>query len=351
LDAATQQYGLATPGGTVSHTGVGGLTLGGGFGWLTNQFGLSCDNLRAATVVTAEGRTLRANPDKLAELFWALRGGGGNFGVVTEFEFQLHPVGPLVQLGLFFWDLEHSQDALRFSRELIESLPPRMGAGISGTSAPPAPFVPPEYHFAPGFALVVVGFGADGEHARLVDSVRTTVPPLFDLVTPMPYTEVQQLMDESMAWGVFGYEKGVYLNTLSDETISIAVEQLPRKQSPASFTPIFPIGGAAAEVADDATAFGGPREPAMAISIAAIAPSQELLDADRAWVKAFWDQLRPHAMSSGSYVNFMTEFEDDRVRATFGDSKYARLAQIKATFDPDNVFHHNANIRPEYAAG
>ena len=351
LDAATQEHGLATPGGTVSHTGVGGLTLGGGFGWLTHEFGLSCDNLLAATVVTADGRTLRAAADEHPDLYWALRGGGGNFGVVTEFEFQLHPVGPLVQLGLFFWDIERGPDALRLARQVVESLPPRMGALIAGTNMAPSPLVPPEHHNAPGFTLIVVGFGADNDHARLVDSVRTSLPPLFDIVTPIPYAMVQQMADGPVPWGTLGYQKAVYLSSLSDAAISVAVEQLPRRQSPMSFMPIHPLGGAFTAVAEDATAFGGPRQPVIAFNVAAIAPTQQLLDADRAWVRGFCDRLRPYAVNAGSYVNFMTEFDDDRVRATFGATKYARLAEIKATYDPDNVFHHNANIRPELAAG
>ena len=350
LDAATQAHGLATPGGTVSHTGVGGLTLGGGFGWLTHEFGLSCDNLLAATVVTADGRTLRAAADEHPDLFWALRGGGGNFGVVTEFEFRLHPVGPMVQLGLFFWDVERGQDALRLAREIVESLPPRMGALIAGSSVAPSPFVPREHHHATGFTLMVVGFGADNDHARLVESVRTGLPPLFDIVTPIPYAMLQQMVDEPVPWGTLGYQKAVYLSSLSDAAISVAVEQLPRRQSSMSFMPIHPLGGAFAAVAEDATAFGGPRQPVIAFNVAAIAPTRELLDADRAWARTCYDRLRPYAANAGSYVNFMTEFEDDRVRATFGDAKYLRLARIKASYDPDNVFHHNVNIRPEFAA-
>ena len=350
LDAATQQHGLATPGGTISHTGVGGLTLGGGFGWLTHQFGLSCDNLLSATVVTADGRTVRAAADEHPDLFWALRGGGGNFGVVTDFEFGLHPVGPVVQVGLFFWDLDHGRDALRLAREITASLPEKMGALIAASNAPPAPFVPPQHHFAPGYSLVVVGFGAETDHARLVDSVRSALPPLFDLVTPMPYVAVQQMLDDAAPWGILGYEKAVYLDTLSDAAIEITLDQLPRKQSPMSFCPIFPVGGAFTAVAEEATAFGGPRQPVTAFNIAAIAPTVELLDADRSWARGFWDVLRPHAQGTGSYVNFMTEFDDDRVRATFGAAKYARLAEIKAAYDPDNVFHHNANIRPELAS-
>ena len=196
LDAATQQHGLATPGGTISHTGVAGLTLGGGFGWLTHEFGLSCDNLLSATVVTADGRTTRAAADEHPDLFWALRGGGGNFGVVTEFEFRLHPVGPIVQVAMFFWELEHGQEALRLCREISGSVPARMGAQIAMLNAPPAPFVPERYHFAPGCALFLVGFGEESDHARLVDSVRATLAPQFDLITPMPYAALQQMLDD-----------------------------------------------------------------------------------------------------------------------------------------------------------
>lgn len=341
LDAATQAHGLAAPGGTISHTGVGGLTLGGGFGWLTSEFGLSCDNLLAATVVTADGQTLRAAADEHSDLFWALRGGGGNFGVVTEFEFQLHPVGPLVQLGLFFWDLEHGQEALRLAREVTSTLPPRTGALIAGMNAPPAPFVPPECHFTPGFALVVVGFGSESDHAGLVDSVRNSLPPLFDLVTPMPYAAVQQMLDESAPWGILGYEKAVYLDGLSDAVIALAVDQVPRRKSPMSFMPIFPIRGAFATVAENATAFGGPRQPVTAFNIAAIAPTQALLDADRAWVRGFWDQLQPHALNSGSYVNFMTEFDDDRVRATFGAN------QVRPTRGHQNDLRPGQRLPPQ----
>ncbi len=346
LDAATQQHGLATPGGTISHTGVGGLTLGGGFGWLTHEFGLSCDNLLSATVVTADGRTVRATADDQPDLFWALRGGGGNFGVVTEFEFRLHPVGPIVQVAIFFWALEHGAEALRLGREIAGSLPVRTGAQIAMLNAPPAPFVPERYRFAPGCALFLVGFGAESDHARLVDSVRSTLEPQFDLVTPMPYAGLQQMLDESAPPGIFGYEKAVYLPSLSDAVIGVAMEHLPGRRSPLSFSPVFPIGGAFTAVADDATAFGGPRRPITAFNVTALATSQELLNADRAWVRAFWEALRPHALDSGSYVNFMTEFEDDRVRAAFGADKYARLAAVKSAYDPDNVFHHNANVRP-----
>ena len=200
---------LATPGGFISHTGIAGLTLGGGIGWLTKKAGLSCDNLVAAEVVTADSRIVRASKDSNAELFWALRGGGGNFGVVTSFEFALHPVGPLVNLGLFFFGLENGPQALRFAREYIKTLPPESIAFLAiGLSAPPAPFVPEQYRFRPGHALLVAGFGSAEEHERIVAPIRKAVTPLFELVTPIPFVALQQMFNESAAWGSAGLREG-----------------------------------------------------------------------------------------------------------------------------------------------
>ena len=184
-----RQHALATPGGFISHTGIAGLTLGGGIGWLTKKAGLSCDNLVAAEIVTADSRIVRAAKDgRTPSSLWALRGGGGNFGVVTSFEFALHPVGPLVNLGLFFFGLENGPPALRFAREYIKTLPPECIAFLAiGLSAPPAPFVPEQYRFRPGHALLVAGFGSAEEHERIVAPIRKAVTPLFELVTPIPY--------------------------------------------------------------------------------------------------------------------------------------------------------------------
>ena len=194
VDAATLAHGLAVPAGLVSHTGVGGLTLGGGMGWLTRKFGLSIDNLVSAEVVTADGRVLRASADEHPGLFWAIRGGGGNFGVVTSFEFALYEVDPMVQLGLFFWPLDQGAQAMRLAREITReitrAMPPEINAVVGALNAPPAPFVPEQHHFAPGYALVLTGFGSGPEHAELVTQIRDRLPPLFDLVTPMPYVEL-----------------------------------------------------------------------------------------------------------------------------------------------------------------
>lgn len=349
LDSASQAHGLAVTGGFISHTGIAGLTLGGGVGWLTRKAGLSIDNLLAAEVVTADGRIIRTAADQNAELFWAIRGGGGNFGVVTSFEYQLHEVGPLVHLGLFFWGADRGVEALRFSRDFVKTVPEDMGVLIAGLSAPPAPFVPEQYHFAPGYALLIVGFGSAEEHRQVVSVIRETLPPLFELVTPIPYANLQQMFDEGNPWGILGYEKALYLDELTDKAIEVVAEQLPKKKSPLSFMPIFYMDGAYRRVGDDETAFGGSRNAAFIFNIAAICPVPDLLEADTAWVRGFWEALRPHASSSGSYVNFMTEYNEDRVRSAYGVAKYERLARIKADYDPDNVFHLNANIKPALA--
>jgi FAD/FMN-containing dehydrogenase len=346
LDAAGQRHGLAVPGGFISHTGIAGLTLGGGMGWLSRLGGLSCDNLTGAEVVTADGQILRASGAEHPDLFWALRGGGGNFGVVTSFEYQMHQVGPLVNLALFFVGPDEGASLLRYAREFGPELPGDATMFLAGLNAPPEPFVPEEFRLRPGYVMAVAGFGTAEAHARLVAPVRDALRTRFELVTPIPFVNLQQMFDPSAPWGVLGYEKAVYLDDLTDGAIDVIVDQQPRKTSPMSFTPIFCLGGAAAEVADDATAFGGRRAARYVVNLAAVAQSHEDLRADRQWVRDYWSALVPHSGGIGSYVNFMSEYDEDRVRASYGPQKYSRLARIKGEYDPDNIFHLNANILP-----
>ncbi len=347
VDAATQQHGLAAPGGFISHTGIAGLTLGGGIGWLTKMAGLSCDNLVCAEVVTADGRIVRASGTENPELLWALRGGGGNFGVVTSFEFALHPVGPLVNLGLFFFGIEAGAPALHFAREFVKTLPLQATSFLAiGLSAPPEPFVPEEHRFKNGHALLVVGYGSAAEHAAIVAPIREAVPPLFELVTPIPFVALQQMFNAGAPWGSFGYEKALYLDELSDAAIAVIQEHAPKKSSPMSFCPTFALSGAYCRLGDGDTAFGGRRVPGYVFNVGATASDRTLYEADRIWARNFWDAMRPHATGSGSYVNFLVEADQDRVRASYGEAKYQRLARIKTQYDPENVFSLNANIRP-----
>jgi hypothetical protein len=206
--------------------------------------------------------------------------------------------------------------------------------------------VPEEYRLQPGYALLVVGFGSSDAHAQLIAPARDALRARFELVTPIPYVNLQQMFDPSAPWGILAYEKAVYLDELTDGAIDVIAEQQPRKASGMSFTPIFCLGGAFAEVAEDATAFGGSRSTRYVVNIAAIAQNNQDFEADRLWVRDYWADLVPHAGGIGGYVNFMSEYEEGRVRAAYGAEKYDRLARIKGEYDPDNVFHLNANILP-----
>jgi FAD/FMN-containing dehydrogenase len=346
VDAATAEHGLAVTGGTVSHTGVAGLTLGGGVGWLMSRQGLSCDNLVAATLVTADGRTVTVSEDEHPELLWGLRGAGTNFGVVTELVFALHEVDPMANLGLFFWRPEDAAAPLRFARDHLFDLAPEMGALIAGLSAPPEPFVPTELQGAPGFAVLVVSWGSAEEHAAAVEPLRSR-GPAFELVTPVPYVALQQMLDPGSPWGVRAYDKSLNFDELSDEVIELLVSRLPRKSSPLSLVPLFPLRGRVRDVPDDATSFGPPRGRRWAVSMEAIAPDEDSFAADRQWARDLWMALRPYAPDDGAYVNFEYDTDAARVRASYGEEKYRRLATLKAAWDPDNVFRSNVNIAPE----
>jgi FAD/FMN-containing dehydrogenase len=343
--AAAQEHGLAYPVGAVGHTGVGGLTLGGGMGWLTRKHGLSIDNLVSAEVVTADGRILRASDAENPDLFWAIRGGGGNLGVVTEFEFALHPVGPMIQVGLLFWGLDQGRAFLRTAREVVGSLPAEVNVLFGGINAPPAPFVPAEHQMQPGYVAVVAGFGSQEEHEGVVDRLRSGAAPLWEFVTPMPYLGLQTMLDEANAWGQYAHDNSVYVEDLTDEVIDVMTEHFPRKQSPGSVTLFYRLDSAYSEVDDDDTAFSGGRSPRYAVFIIALCVSPEMLPSERQWVRDFHAALAPHGVSR-AYVNALGDDAEDTVRAAYGPEKYARLAQIKGRYDPNNVFHLNVNIRP-----
>jgi FAD/FMN-containing dehydrogenase len=348
LDAATQGHELAVPAGFVSHTGVTGLTLGGGMGWLSRKAGLSVDNLVSAEVVVADGRILRAAEDENSDLFWAIRGGGGNFGVVTELEFRLHDVDPVVQYGLLFWDVAKGGQALRLMRDIIVDLPRSLTALPAALTTPPAPFVPPEHHHKLGYALLLVGFGDEAEHRKALEHVRNALPPLFEYVTPMPYVALQQMLDEANAWGLYGYDRGGYFEDLSDEMIDVFTQHMPRRKSPLSVVFFYRLDGAYSEVGDDDTAFGGGRTPRYMAFFIGLSPTPELLPAEREWVRSMWNDLKPYMIGTTAYVNALEGQERDRVRETYGE-KYERLAMIKAKYDPQNIFHRNVNIEPALA--
>jgi FAD/FMN-containing dehydrogenase len=350
LAAAAQEHGLCTPIGAVGHTGVGGLTLGGGMGWLTRKHGLSIDNVIGCEVVTADGQVLRVDDERHPDLFWGLKGGGGNFGVVTEFEFALHPVGPMIHFGLISWDLDHGPVALRRLAEVTQDLPAEVNVIFGAVNAPPAPFVPEDLHGSPGYLVIVAGFGSEEEHAGVMAAIGEGTEPRVSFVTPMPYLVLNTLLDEANAWGQYDYDKGLYLETLSEGAIDALTSHAPNKQSPGSVVLFYRLDAAYSAVPDEATAFSGGRSPRYACFVIAVCPSLEVLEHDREWVRTVHRALEPHALGSDTYVNAISEqmdkMDENRVRLAYGKLKYDRLAELKQRYDPENLFHRNANIRP-----
>jgi hypothetical protein len=250
-----------------------------------------------------------------------------------------------VHLGLFLFTPDAGRDLFEFAREYVEGMPDDCGVFLAGMSAPPEPFVPAELHFAPVYGLVVVGFGDESAHEQLLAPVRRALQPAVEMVTPIPYVGLQSMFDGAAPWGTHAYEKAVYLTELSDGVIDAILDHQPKKMSPLSFVPMFSMGGAYRRADTEATAFGGSRDIRWIINVSAATPTAEGFDAEREWVRDYWTALVPHAAGIGSYVNFMSEYEEQRVRSAYG-AKYERLQRIKAAYDPDNVFHLNANIEP-----
>jgi FAD/FMN-containing dehydrogenase len=348
VDRETQAHGLATTGGIVSHTGVGGLTLGGGIGFLMRKHGLAVDSLLAAEVVTAEGNIVRASADEHPDLFWALRGGGGNFGVVTSFLFALHPLGPTVMAGPVFWAAEDTADVLRFYRDFAAEAPDELGSVVRLGTVPPLPVIPEDLHWRPAVAIACCYAGAVDDGERAVRALRRFGTPLVDLLAPSPYAAFQSGLDGTVLHGWRYYWKGTTLAGLSDDAIAVITDHAFAAGSRRSYAAIFHMGGAVARAPHDATAYAG-RDVAHNMSIDAVwrpDESDEHAAAETAWARRFLQALQPHH-PGGVYVNFLDSDDDaSRVREAYGDRIYRRLAQIKAKYDPDNAFHHNKNIQP-----
>jgi FAD/FMN-containing dehydrogenase len=348
VDHETQAHGLATTGGIVSHTGVAGLSLGGGIGFLMRKNGLTVDNLLVAEVVTAEGRIVRASAEELPDLFWALRGGGGNFGIVTWFRFALHAVGPTVMAGPVFWAADDTTDVLGFYRDFIAEAPDELGSVVRLGTVPPLPAIPEDLHWRPAVAIACCYAGAVEEGERAVRALRRFGTPLVDLLAPSPYSAFQRSLDDTVPHGWHYYWKGTALTGLSDDVIAVIADHAYAAGSPRSYAAIFHMDGAVARASHDATAFGG-RDLAHNMSIDAVwlpDESDEHAAAETAWARRFFQALQPHH-AGGVYVNFLDSDDDsNRVREAYGDQVYRRLAEVKAEYDPDNVFHHNKNIGP-----
>jgi FAD/FMN-containing dehydrogenase len=343
FDRETQAVGLATPGGVISTTGIAGLTLGGGFGWLTRRFGLSCDNLLSVDLVTASGEMLVCSAEENTDLFWALRGGGGNFGVATSFEFRAHPVGPLVLGGLIGWPLAQAREILAFHREQTRGAPDELGMSAAFVTAPPLPFVPESLHFQPAVAVILCWSGD-------LDAGREVVQPWLDLAPPiqmvdaMPYTVMQTIQDALAPPGRHSYWKSGYLTELTDDAIAAAVEVAATVPSPFSLSELVLWGGAVSRVGPDDTAFGS-RDGRFLFNTVSMWEDPAETERNVAWPRAMFEAMQPFA-AGGVYVNFLSEEGDDRIVEAYGAEKYARLARIKAQYDPGNLFRLNQNIAP-----
>ena len=350
VDHETQAYGLATTGGIVSHTGVGGLSLGGGLGWLMRKHGLTVDNLVRAEVVTAEGEIVCASANDHPDLFWALRGGGGNFGIVTAFRFALHPVGPTVMAGPVFWAAENTADVLRFYREFVADAPDELGNIVRLGTIPPLPVVDERLHFRPAIAVGSCYAGPVEDGERAVRALRRFGTPLVDLVGPTLYVDHQSGIDDTVPHGWHYYWKATNLTSLSEEVIDVVAAHAYRATSPRSYSAMFHMGGAIRRAPQDATAYPG-RDVDHNIVIDAVWLPEEddiVRASETAWTRAFLDALQPHR--AGVYVNFLDSDDDaSRVREAYGDDTYRRLAEVKAKYDPENVFHNNKNIQPSAA--
>jgi FAD/FMN-containing dehydrogenase len=343
LDHETQAFGLAVTGGLVSSTGVAGFTLGGGIGWLMRRHGLACDNLVGADVVTADGRFVHASADENPDLFWGLRGGGGNFGVVTSFEFQLHRVGPTILAGPIFYPGDQAAEVLRRFWDYASTLPDEMTTLASLASAPPLPFLPVEVHGKPIVIIVGVYPGSPDDGMDLAAPLRTLGTPIADLLGPTPYATMQSLLDPLWTAGARNFFKSGYLAELPDQAVETITRFQLRAPSPTNEIHLEQFGGAVTHVADDATAFGSRSAPWVVNVIARWADASSD-DAEITWARDLYAALEPF-LASGTYVNFLSA-GDGRVREAYGPEKYERLARLKEIWDPTNLFRLNQNIQP-----
>jgi FAD/FMN-containing dehydrogenase len=341
FDAATQEYGLATTGGRVSTTGVAGLTLGGGSGWLERRFGLACDNLVSVDLVTADGRQVTASEGENADLFWALHGGGGNFGVATSFVFRLHPVGPMVTAGLMIWAGDAGNDVGRVYRDMALDAPDEFGSGLVFLSGPPEEFVPPHLQGATIAAVAALWTGGEAEGAEVLAPLRALNPEV-DLVGPMPYAGFQSMLDDPP--GFRNYWSAEYHDTFPDDALDVFVKYGQTRASPLTQQILLPWGGEVARIAENATPMTRRATPWITHPFAVWEnPADDAANIE--WARSFRRDVGAFA-SGGVYLNFIGDEGEDRVRAAYGDEKYDKLAKLKGEWDPDNVFKGNQNIKP-----
>ena len=334
FDRETQAFGLATTGGTVSSTGIAGLTLGGGIGWLMRTCGLACDNLVSVDLVTAEGRLLTASATENPDLFWGVRGAGANFGVVTSFEYQLHPIGPLLG-GMLIHPFAKARDVLRLYRDVTATAPDELTALAALLTSPDG---------EPVVAIAPFYNGPLKAGEEVMQPLRAFGPPLADYVGPMSYLQVQTMLDAMMPPGLRNYWKTNFLKDLSDEAIDTLVTYFATVPSALTAAVIEQFGGAVGRIGEDETAFS-PRDQRFNLAIASRWTDPAESEKHRQWTRELWDVMQPFA-TDAIYVNYLPEDEGDRVKALYGAAKYERLVRLKNTYDPTNFFQLNANIKP-----
>ena len=344
LDAATQEHGLAVTGGRVSDTGVAGLALGSGSGWIERKCGFTCDNLVRAEVVTADGIEVVAGEDENPDLFWGLRGGGGNFGVVIAFHFRLHPIGPIVLGGMLMYPAAMAGDLVRFFRDYMLGAPDEVGTALAFITAPPEEFVPEPVRGQPVVGVLACYAGPVEEGKEALRPLREFGPPGVDMVQPMPYVAVQQLIDPPNVAGMQNYWSADFLGELPDEAVDVLVSHATKPVSPLTQTILVPMGGAIARVDEEATAFGQRNAP-WNIHYLSMWPDPAGTEANIAFTRAMATAMKPWT-TGRAYLNFIGDEGTGRVEAAFGPEKYARLQALKDRWDPTNLFRHNQNIPP-----
>jgi FAD/FMN-containing dehydrogenase len=344
FDQATQAHGLATTGGLVSTTGVAGLTLGGGIGWLMRQHGLTVDNLLSAELVTADGRRVTASASENPELFWGLRGGGGNFGVVTAFTYRLHPVGPTVFGGALFYPAEQAVALMRFYRDWVAGLPEELTSMMAFLTAPPAPFVPVPLQGTSMVAIALCYTGPLERGPELVAPLRAAMPPAIDLAGPLPFVGLQTMFDASAPHGILSYWKTEYLPALSDDAVAVLVEGARQMPAPFAAIHLHHVEGAVRRAPGGPTAYANRNAP-FVLNIVGLWMDPAQTEANQRWVREFWQAVRPFG-TGAAYLNFLGEEGEDRVRAAYDEASYARLQELKRRYDPTNLFRINQNIRP-----
>jgi len=339
---ATGASGLATTGGIISTTGIGGLTLGGGIGYLCRGYGLTCDNLVSAEVVTAEGTVVTADEDRSADLLWALRGGGGNFGAVTRFTYRVHPVETILG-GPMFFELSDAMAVFQCFRELVQEAPREFGGFPGFQIAPPLPFIP-EDRVGDTFVLLVLCWtGSQAEGERVLDRIHQAAPVVAEHVGPMPYPALNAAFDPLLPAGLQNYWKASFATDLSDEAIAAHIEHGSRVPTVQSTMHVYPINGAVHDVAPDATAFGH-RDATYAVNIAGFWPDPADNEANTRWVREYHAAIAPYSQAGG-YTNFASGDDQDKAAENYG-ANYERLREVKRRYDPGNLFHLNQNIRP-----